>query len=193
VVDDGSSDASMEIARAFEPRVRCYRTQTPGRLGAAHDHGLSVARGELIAFLDHDDLWEPAKLEHQVAALTRSPEIDLVFGQVIQFPSPELPAETAARLRYRSGPLPATVQGTMLAHRKALERVGPFATDLLMGDFMDWLLRAREEGLRTMMLDQVVLRRRLHDASHTVRNRERIGQYAEVLKRSLDRRREADP
>jgi GT2 family glycosyltransferase len=65
VVDDGSEDGTAEVVRAF-PDVR-YVYQLNCGVSAARNHGVSLSTGELIAFLDSDDLWQPCKLEQQVA------------------------------------------------------------------------------------------------------------------------------
>lgn len=71
VVDDGSSDDTPQVlARHYgdEPRLR-YLRKPNGGVSSARNLGLSEARGEFIAFLDSDDLWQPWKLQMQVAAL----------------------------------------------------------------------------------------------------------------------------
>ena len=73
--DDGSSDASTEIARRFaaaDPeRIRWAEHEGHANRGAsaARNLGLSLARGDYVAFLDADDVWLPRKLEEQVALL----------------------------------------------------------------------------------------------------------------------------
>lgn len=87
LVDDGSSDGSSEMARAYarsQPdRVRYL--EHPGHenrgMSATRNLGLQAARGELIAFLDADDVWYPDKLEHQVASLGAHPSAALVTGR----------------------------------------------------------------------------------------------------------------
>ncbi|HVL37990.1 MAG TPA: glycosyltransferase, partial [Fimbriimonadaceae bacterium] len=64
VLDDGSTDGSAALAEKFE--VRLIRQQNQG-LGAARRRLVEEAKGELIAFIDHDDEWLPEKLERQVA------------------------------------------------------------------------------------------------------------------------------
>jgi glycosyltransferase involved in cell wall biosynthesis len=86
LVDDGSTDASSEIARAYarSERVRCVqfpRRQNRGR-SAARNLGLQHARGEFVAFIDADDRWAPGKLREQVQLLAAMPEIDAVCGAV---------------------------------------------------------------------------------------------------------------
>lgn len=68
VVDDGSSDGSADIASSFGAPVRAISQSNSGEC-ASRNRGLDEARGDWIAFLDADDLWEPTKLERQVAAI----------------------------------------------------------------------------------------------------------------------------
>jgi glycosyltransferase involved in cell wall biosynthesis len=68
VVDDGSSDDTLSRLQHFSGRIRIVRQPNSGP-AAARNRGISVARGELIAFLDSDDLWLPTKIERQVRLL----------------------------------------------------------------------------------------------------------------------------
>ncbi|MBO3460915.1 glycosyltransferase family 2 protein [Aetokthonos hydrillicola Thurmond2011] len=79
IVNDGSSDHIVEWASQItDPRVRLI-TQENQRVSAARNTGIANAQGEYIAFLDADDLWEPAKLEKQVLCLDNNPEVGLVY------------------------------------------------------------------------------------------------------------------
>jgi glycosyltransferase involved in cell wall biosynthesis len=73
VVDDGSTDESGAIARSFGPAVRVVRQPNAGE-SSARNRGISLARGEWIAFLDADDVWVPEKLERQLEACERTPD-----------------------------------------------------------------------------------------------------------------------
>ncbi len=73
VVDDGSVDASAEIAASFrerDPRVRLLR-QRNGGVAVARNNGAAATDAEFLAFVDADDLWAPAKIELQMQALRR--------------------------------------------------------------------------------------------------------------------------
>lgn len=188
VVDNGSRDASAAIARGFGSRVELVEEPRPG-IGAARNAALRAARGELIAFLDADDLWEPRKTELQLAALAARPELQLVFGHVLQFVSPDLPAAEASALRVPADPQPGLYIGAMLARRGAIDAIGAWPEDVRVSDGLSFLLRARELGLAQEMLAATVTRRRVHGANHSLRNRGQRAEFARHLKRSLDRRR----
>lgn len=192
VVDDGSSDRTVAVAERHAPRVRCI-SQAAGGIGAARNRGVEEVRGELLAFLDGDDAWPLERLERQVAAFSDSPRPDLVFGHIEQFVSPELSAAERAALVCSDRPQRAFLANTMLMPRAVWDRVGPFSTVAVRSEFLDWLLRAREHGLREVMLDDIVLRRRLHAANHGRVKHDLAGEYALTLKRALDRRRASSP
>jgi len=81
VIDDGSTDSTGAVARAFaqgDQRVRVISVPNGG-VAKARNIGIREAAGELIAFLDADDLWHPAKLEHQIAALDEMKDAAAVY------------------------------------------------------------------------------------------------------------------
>ncbi len=65
VVDDGSTDGTREALKPHADKIRYLRQENSG-VSAARNRGIAEARGSLIAFLDSDDLWLPAKLKNQV-------------------------------------------------------------------------------------------------------------------------------
>jgi glycosyltransferase involved in cell wall biosynthesis len=190
VVDDGSRDGTAAIVSRYEPPVRCIRRDRAGAAQAIND-GLAQARGDAIAFLDADDVWAPRKLELQLAALEREPELDLVFGHVEQFHSPELDERERARLHGPPGTTPGLLKGAMLARRRAFEAVGPFDGEFPPAEFIDWYARAEDAGLRGEMLPEVVLHRRLHGANLTLRSDR--DNYARVVRRIMLRRQAGAP
>lgn len=81
VVDDGSSDSTSDVARAYFAREgmpgRVVRQDNQG-IAAARNTGMRAAAGEYVALLDHDDLWHPGKLAAVMAEFERHPQTDLI-------------------------------------------------------------------------------------------------------------------
>ncbi len=192
VVDDGSTDGSAEVARSFASQATLC-TQPHSGAAAARNKGIELSQGSLLAFLDADDQWVEDKLIRQLAVLDGRPTVDMVFGHVVHFHSPDLDSYARARVKCPPQAEPGLVPGTMLIRRQAFERVGPFATGWRVGEFIDWHARAVDVGLKGVMLSQVLLRRRLHADNTGVRRRGARGDYARILKATLDRRRQSGP
>jgi glycosyltransferase involved in cell wall biosynthesis len=187
VIDDGSTDATAEIARGLGVRFAHQANAGPA---AALNHGVSLATGRLIAFISADDLWVPEKLALQLATLAAGPAKALAFGHLQHFASPELSAEEAARLTVPPDPMPAYAAGTLLASLDAFATVGPFNAAFRSGEFLDWYGRAVDLGYQPRMLREVVLRRRVHGENHSLKSKAPTI-YPSVLKAALDRRRAA--
>src|SRR5438876_2002514 len=92
VVDDGSTDNTPTLVEKFRPQVRYLRKANGGQ-ASAFNVGIPEARGEIVAFLDGDDWWAPAKLSEVVKALGRNPEVGLV-GHGITEVFPDSPQRT---------------------------------------------------------------------------------------------------
>jgi glycosyltransferase involved in cell wall biosynthesis len=192
VVDDGSVDGSADVAQEYAKRessVCCLR-QTHQGSGAARNLGVERACGEYFAFLDADDVWPGNRLALQRTAFDRNPEADLVFGHLVQFLSPELSAEERRGIRCSTDAMPATLATTLLVPQPVFHRVGPFETSLRVGEFLSWYLRAMDLQLKTIMLPDVVLRRRIHSRNQGRHAKDARTDYVRALKTALDRRRE---
>lgn len=187
VVDDGSTDGSADVARRYAPTVR-YDFQPHGGIASARNRALALAGGQYLAFLDSDDLWEEGQLSVQMELLRSRPDLDCLFGHVTEFISPELDQEAARKLVCRGQPMPSMGLGAIIT-AEASRRVGPFRMQGQVGEFMDWHLRANELGVNSLMLPQVVVRRRLHASNQSSGHHSSRLDYVRILKASLDRRR----
>lgn len=190
VVDDGSTDGTAAVARAYGGPVQVH-TQPHRGLGAAQNRGIAAATGEYLSFIDADDLWATDKTSRQLALLRSRPDVDIVFSHLEQFvtpgpdgsPRPALPDEQRVLAGYSTG--------TMLLARATFDRVGPLSEDAVLSTFIDWYGRAQELGLTEHLMDEVLMRRRLHDNNMGVRMRDQRADYLRTLKHTLDRRRAA--
>lgn len=183
VIDDGSTDATPDIVRNWAG-VRYVRQENRGP-AAARNAGIALAQSDLIAFLDADDLWAPDKLRLQTHVLRDDPTLDSVSAhlQCLRLRAP-MEWEAFEGARY----LP--MFGTLLARRAVFERVGPLDESLRCGEDVDWFMRAREAGVSMAVLEQVLLYYRLHGANLTSTLQPRQVEYARVVKKLLDRRRD---
>lgn len=174
VVDDGSMDESAAVAERYGPMVQVLRRPHEGT-SAARNAGLAAATGELVAWLDADDLWLPEKLEWQ-ERLFDTPKIGLVYAQRVKFldGSPpddvvwprELPGGDVLRRLYFSNFIPSS---TVVGRRQAFVDAGGFDTRLSAAVDYDMWLRVAVDW-HFAGLDQVLLHYRLH-SSQISRNR----------------------
>lgn len=188
IVDDGSTDGSAAIARRHAFVTYCF--QENSGLSAALNRGVDLARGNFLAFLDADDLWNTDKLASQMNCLARDISLDMVFAHVQQFCSPELEAGVAMRIPDAIKVIPGYCPGTMLIRRLAFYRASRFDCRLQVGQFLAWYMKAIDFGLRGRMLPEIMLKRRWHRANMGIVERESRSEYVRILKASLDRRRQ---
>jgi glycosyltransferase involved in cell wall biosynthesis len=186
VVDDGSTDNTAAIACSFGSVVRVVSQPNAGQ-AAATAHGIGLATGSCIAVNDHDDLWVPEKQQWQLAALAADPSLDLVYGLCEQFVSPELDEEEQRRFAPPTPILPGALLQAALVRRSAFDRVGIDPT-LRGAGAADWMGRASEAGITRYMLDQVVLRRRLHPTNYGRTNAAERDKYLLSVLRAKIRR-----
>ncbi len=193
VVDGLSSDESVAIARSFQPAfpgLQVVSQSVPG-LAAARNYGMALATGQLIAHMDHDDIWTPAKLERQVRHLEETPDCWAVVGHMVRFLEPGSKLSVQYNETNLGHPVAAFTPASLLARRALYERVGQFNPALLIACDLDLFVRIRDAGLRMDLLPDVVIHKRLHDSNIS----NRLSQYRTdtlaYLRASLNRRKAA--
>lgn len=151
VVDDGSTDATCQVARAFGGNVEVFSQSNQGP-GAAMSLGLRRCDTPLIASIDADDIWLPDKIERQLDHLCRDPACQGVFARMQHF------GESVTRVVTQEG----WGRSTMLIRRAVYDCLGD-VVDLpgKLGEMIDWLARAREAGMELTMLPDVLALRRV--------------------------------
>jgi len=172
VADDGSSDGSAALAEELGARVLRLPPRGPA---VARNAGVAATTGELLGFLDADDLARPRRLALQAEALA-DPASVAVIGHVQRF--------------HESGgmepPRPGWHVGAMLMRRAAFT---PFDDTLDGGETVEWLSRLPADRVR--VLEEVVLLRRVHGANTTLTDHAWRASYLEVARRAILRSREA--
>lgn len=169
VVDDGSTDGTGEVLRTYAGRIRLLRQANRG-VAAARNAGAVAASGELLAFLDADDVWHASKLERQAVGFSTDPELGLVHCGV-----EEVDAQ-GRLLRTRLDGMEGWVSREMLLFRRGVilgggsaavvvravfESVGGF--DEGLSTSADWDLYYRiAERCRVGFVPEVLVRYRVH-------------------------------
>ena len=148
VIDDGSTDATLDVLAAVgEPRLAVFSYDNGG-LATARNRGTARATGELVSFVDADDLWTPDKLEAQVAALDARPEAGAAYSWT------RFVDETGRHLRWQEpvrfeGDVyrPLLVQNflcsgsNILLRRRAMDAAGLFDPSALQMEDWEYFVR----------------------------------------------------
>jgi glycosyltransferase involved in cell wall biosynthesis len=185
VVDDGSTDDTAAIATRAGPAVRVHS----GRFGgaaAARNAGVSVATGDLLAFIDHDDLWVPGRLARQLGALRRAPAVDLVLGLTQRV------RDVGGQLVPLRPPAAEPSLGALLVRRSVFERVGPLDETRPFDEDVDWFLRAREACVPARLDNELAQIYRRHATNGTNHRAADIRAFFHCLRDSIARRRGED-
>lgn len=194
VVDAGSADDTCEIARRHA-KARIIAQRSVGLSGAWND-GVAAACGELVAFLDSDDLWHPRKLELQATCLAEHAEVEVVATRMRFFLSPGEAMPPAFR---RPGLLDADhatyFPGNVLVRRRLFGVVGGFDPGLAIAGDVEWFARIQDLKVGSVILPETLYFKRLHagNLSHGRVAREAWSrELAAALRASILRRRGRD-
>jgi glycosyltransferase involved in cell wall biosynthesis len=187
IVDDGSTDGSADIAKGFHDNIR-YVFQPNSGPSAARNRGLGLARGEMVGFLDADDLWPEDKLSLQVAFLENSPSLEIIVGLTQRVKLGEA-GGNESRFEKWLDPFFTLLLGAALFRKPVFEKVGLFDETLHYGEDVDWFMRAREQSASITVMEHVILLYRIHQSNMTSNATVRDSYFVKTLKKSLDRRR----
>jgi hypothetical protein len=189
VVDDGSEDAIEEAVRALPIEARLFRQSNCGP-AEARNRGIRNTTGELIAFLDVDDLWPQGRLAAMLDELERHPDLEVVQGhaQVFRW------RDRGGEMDYIGNPGEAFRHSVAagLFRRAVFDRVGLFDPDLRYSEDVDWFNRAGERGVRIGWLPMVTLLVQRHDRNMTLGKSLVEVNKLRVFKKLLDRKRELE-
>jgi glycosyltransferase involved in cell wall biosynthesis len=185
-VDDGSTDATAEIARSFPLR---YLYQENRGLPAARNAGVALAGGDLIAFVDDDDVVPPAKLRVQARYLAEHHDVGCVLGrhEWIFEDGVDPPQLERDPIFHELGGIQLV---SAMIRRRTLEEIGGFDPTYRYAEDRDLFVRLRERGVEIAVLPDLVLYKRLHGSNMTM-NQPESHPLLRSLKEKLDRSRDA--
>jgi len=191
VVDDGMTDAARDVLNGVSPSFAGIRVLEGPKQGpaAARNRAIGQAAGDLIAFIDDDDLWPADKLLHQMRQLERQPDLQAIGGRVRWFHRwneidhrPLASAEDQELLHVNLG--------AFLFRCSIFERIGLLDESHLFAEDVDFILRIIDGGQPFALLNRVTLDYRRHGASMTgARSQREQSDFKRALFRSANRRR----
>jgi len=188
IIDDGSFDGTEAAVRRLPCDVHYFKQEKLGP-AAARNRGIRDASGDLVAFLDVDDLWPEHMLDRLVGELLRDPQLEVArgFSQVMEFDP------VTGVYEYRGNPresFPYSIAGGVY-RKRVFDRVGLFDKNLLFGEDTDWYNRASELKVPVRRVEAVTLHVRRHGKNMTHGKTLVELNMLRVLKMSLDRQRQA--
>jgi GT2 family glycosyltransferase len=183
IVDDGSPDATADVARAlaneFGDRIHLVQRENGG-LSAARNEGICAARGRYVLPLDADDVLEPAMLERAVAVLDHDPSVAIVYTDLQQFGEGSVLIRAA---EFDAELLPGSNQLSYCAmyRREVWEAVGGYNSNMKWG-YEDWdfWIGAVEQGYRAKRIPEPLFRYRVRKG----------GMFARALEHDVELRRQ---
>lgn len=186
VIDDGSTDKTVEIAAKFKDTIH-YVYQENSSPAAARNCGIRMAKGDVIAFLDVDDLWSDDKLKLQASYLAANPSVEIVQGLIQQMKLSELAANNQPIFEPAHKPYSYINLGSAIYRKSVFDKIGFFDETLSYAEDVDWFIRAWENGIYKVVLEQVSLFYRKHKDNMTVgKNLVELG-FVRIFKKHLDR------
>ena len=195
VIDDGSTDGSVELAQSVfkDPRIHWIKQSNAGK-PATVNRAISISSGEFIALQDADDLSYPQRLEKQLQAFTNEPDLgavfcghDIIINNQCIAPLSTLKERKACRREINSFRLPA--HDPTIMFRKNIGKELLFDTKLTIGEGLDFILRLGEKH-PMLVLDETLYSYRVNPKSMTQQADRFLRQQlvAKVIKKACQRR-----
>jgi len=190
VMDGGSTDGTVQILKQWRGRLT-FRSGPDGGQSAAINAGLALARGEILAYLNSDDVYYAGAVAAVVEAFERDPAVDVIYGGgnhidpdgavIGRYPTEEW---TLERLKVTC----FLCQPAVFFRRRVLERFGALDPTLHYCMDYEYWLRLGMDGARFAYLPKVLAGSRLHDDAKTVRAQVEVhAEINEMLRQRLGR------
>ncbi|UXX80814.1 glycosyltransferase [Reichenbachiella carrageenanivorans] len=191
VVDDGSTDNSITIARSFD-KIQLISQANSGP-AAARNRGIEAASGDIIGFLDADDLYPDQKIKIQLDYLRKNPDTEIVSGRIQCFGDQSDHMyikiyEDAAQKTMLNFHV-----GANLYRKNVFDKIGGFDVDLRYAEDVDHWFKIVEQGINYHFLSEVtLLHRRHHNNMTNVSQGIQNPYFIRAIKKSMDRRKKLD-
>ena len=189
VVNDGSTDDTLIVAKSFGSQLKLLDVRHEG-LAASRNRGMAVASGQFFLHLDADDLLLPGAITTLIRYFFDNEAIDIVAGQLQCFISTEIARDHAGRFASSAEPQRGHLSGVSMVRADAFRTFGYLDPSYEPAADLEWWLRAMEMGVRTFMVDDVVLHRRIHGKNTSIVHGDKLGRISlRLVREALARKR----
>jgi glycosyltransferase involved in cell wall biosynthesis len=187
VADGGSTDGSREIINSY-PFARIIEQKGMG-LPDAWNCAFEQCSGDVIAFLDGDDIWTQEKIAKQVALLSQEPDLDAVIGHVRFFLDTGASCPKNFKPELLQGTHPAHMPGALLVRRSAFHRIGLFDSRFPIACDIDWFARLRDLNVPMATLPHLLIYKRIHQSNLSLDPEYQSGYQRELARLLFEKRR----
>ena len=185
--DNASVDKSVEIAESYDDQIRIFKSKVTSLLGKARNLALQESSGELIAFLDCDDVWEPTKLEKQISLFKEDPKLGLVFSDYFLFTDDRTICQMYQKFRPPRGQIFESLLNkyflgilSVVIRKSAVQCGKGFDDRLSILEDFDLFHRIAYEN-KADYIDEPLAKYRVHSQSVTFKDYSKIAQERELL------------
>jgi glycosyltransferase involved in cell wall biosynthesis len=189
VIEGGSTDGTRDKLAECNASIMQIIDQSGRGIPQAWNQGIAAARGDLVAFLSADDCWTPDKLQRQVSVMHNDPTLayTLAHFRYQLMPGVDIPPTFNRTLLDR--PLVGRIMETLVARATTFTTIGVLNEEFATAHDVDWYARANEANARHVVLDDVLLIKRMHDQNASSNAATNTPQLMDVLRQSVLRRR----
>ena len=193
IVDDGSVDGTRDALIPYMQKIR-YHYKENGGIASAKNAGICLSQTEFVAFLDHDDLWVPDKLQLQMECFNENLQVGLVYSKYTSFrDGKELrtkPEKGYSGWIFKELLSKSFIQtSTVVVKRECLDAVGPYDETFSLGDEYDMFLRIAQK-FQCGFVDKGLTRYRVHDTNASnndfLFDNENLGVYKKIYNNFTD-------
>ena len=185
VIDDGSTDQTKSIITSCYPKVN-YHYQPNAGSASAVNTGMKLTTAPYIAFLDHDDLWHPDKLEKQMLEFKKNPELEAVYCLVDFFLDQSI--KSSKRYAVPKQPMKGYLRSCILFKRSILPTIGYFNEKLKVAESIEWISRIKDAAIQQQMIDEVLTHRRIHSKNTSLLKKANYKELLLILKDRINQK-----
>jgi glycosyltransferase involved in cell wall biosynthesis len=169
VIDDGSTDGTRQVVERYGNAIR-YIFQENSGPAAARNHGIELAQGEFLSFIDADDLWEPNKLGVQVGYMLSHPELQFTVGKGTFFLQEGCSIPEGFRKELLEGEHVCRTVDTLVVRKALFDKIGKFNPEFRVAEDVEWFTRASDQDVPMAIIPEVLIRKRVHDSNLSQNN-----------------------